>query len=777
MHGILVQLPLPGPRRRGARAGRHPDPAKDVDGFHISNVGLLATGQRAMVPCTPLGCLMMLRAHHGSARRVIDAVVVGRSNIVGKPMAQLLLADSCTVTIAHSRTKNLPEVCRRADILVAAVGRPQMLDETHVKPGATVIDVGINRIDAPERGLKEDGSVKTRLVGDVDFDAVARVAGAITPVPGGVGPMTIACLLANTLTAACRANGLPEPEGTDRMMLDITQGRSKRRDPARPKGRQLDDDALAEVRALLGERPRRRDLLIEHLHLIQDAHGHVSAAHIRALAHEMRLAQVEVYEVASFYDHFDVVREGDPVPPAMTIRVCDGVACQLAGAEALLEATRAGVDPGEVRVVRAPCMGGCDVAPAARVGDREVGHATAGGIAAMLAAGETDVVIPDYETLDAYRARGGYDVLANVRSGELTPDAIIETLSGAGLRGLGGAGFPTGKKWGFVRGYPAPRLMTINGDEGEPGTFKDRHYLKRQPHAMLEGALIGAAVVGAQRIYLYMRDEYPAVLEILRREIAAVEDAGLAPKGLIELRRGAGAYICGEESAMLESIEGRRGLPRHRPPYIAEIGLFGRPTLNNNVETLHWVPSILANGAEWFAAQGKPDHPGFRSWSVSGRVARPGVVRAPAGVTANELIEMCGGMAEGHSFKAFLPGGASGGILPAAKGDVPLDFGGELAELGSFVGSHAVVVFSEDDDMRDVALNLLDFFTHESCGQCTPCRAGTEKMARLLRRDTLDETAIRDLEQVMRDASICGLGQAAPNPVNHLLTHFRDDLG
>ena len=550
---------------------------------------------------------------------------------------------------------------------------------------------------------------------------------------------------------------------------------SRRSRKSGPKGRQVDEAALAQVRSLLGERPRRRDLLIQFLHLIQDAYGHLSAAHIRALAEDMRLAQVEIYEVASFYDHFDVVKEGETPPPPLTIRVCDGIACQLAGAEALLAAAKAATDPATVRVVRAPCMGGCDVAPAARVGDREVGHATAEGLLEV-AAGDSSVALPDFEGLEAYRAKGGYDVLARVRSGELTAESVMDTLSGAGLRGLGGAGFPTGRKWGFVRGYPGPRYMTVNGDEGEPGTFKDRFYLEREPHAMLEGALIGAHVVEAERIYLYMRDEYPAVLEILTSEIAAVEKAGLCEVGFIELRRGAGAYICGEESAMLESIEGKRGLPRHRPPYIAEEGLWGRPTLNNNVETLHWVPSILAKGADWFASQGKPDHPGFRSWSVSGRVAKPGMVRAPAGVSVRELIELCGGMSEGHDFKAYLPGGASGGILPASKGDVPLDFGGELAELGSFVGSHAVVVFSQADNMRDVALNLLDFFAHESCGQCTPCRGGTEKMAKLLRRDTLDEEAVRDLEQVMRDASICGLGQAAPNPVNHLLVHFREDL-
>ncbi|MEL6751629.1 MAG: NADH-ubiquinone oxidoreductase-F iron-sulfur binding region domain-containing protein, partial [Pseudomonadota bacterium] len=367
--------------------------------------------------------------------------------------------------------------------------------------------------------------------------------------------------------------------------------------------------------------------------------------------------------------------------------------------------------------------------------------------------------------------------LEKLRAGDLTAEGVIETLSDASLRGMGGAGFPTGKKWSFVRAYEGPRLMTINADEGEPGTFKDRYYMERNPHAMFEGALIGAHCVEAERIYLYMRDEYPAAIEIMRREIAALEAAGIAEPGFIEMRRGAGAYICGEESAMIESIEGKRGLPRLRPPFIAEVGVFGRPTLNNNVETLYWVPSILAHGVEWFTSQGKDEHPGMRSYSVSGRVAQPGVVKAPAGSTVNELIALCGGMAEGHTFKAYLPGGASGGILPAEKGDVPLDFGGELATLDAFVGSHAIVVFSDTDSMKDVALNLMDFFTHESCGQCTPCRGGTEKMGKMLRSGgPLDEDTIRDLEQVMRDASICGLGQAAPNPVNHLLTYFREDL-
>ncbi len=552
----------------------------------------------------------------------------------------------------------------------------------------------------------------------------------------------------------------------------------RRRRDRGPKGRPVEDKALADVRELLGSRPRRRDLLIEFLHLIQDRFGHLAARHLRALAEEMRLAQAEVYEVASFYDHFDVVHEGQVPPAPLTIRVCDSISCMLAGSEALIQELASTVDPVGVRVVRAPCVGRCATAPAARVGDREVDFATAEGLRHMAREGMTEAVIPDYIGLEAYRAKGGYQLLARVRSGEITPEAMIETLSAGGLRGLGGAGFPTGRKWSIVRGYPGPRLMSINGDEGEPGTFKDRWFLERDPHRTLEGALIAAHAVEAERIYFYMRDEYPAVLRILRSEIAALEAAGISSPGFIELRRGAGAYICGEESAMLESIEGKRGLPRNRPPYIAELGLFGRPTLNQNVETLWWVRDILEKGSEWFAALGKPDHPGIRSWSVSGRVRNPGVVQAPAGVTVRELIEdYCGGMAEGHVFKAYLPGGASGGILPASMGDIPLDFGGELATQGAFVGSHAVVVFSDKDSAKDATLNLLHFFHHESCGQCTPCREGTGKMVALLEKEGhLDETAIRDLEDVLRDASICGLGQAAPNPVNHLLVHFREDL-
>ncbi|MCP4314729.1 MAG: NADH-quinone oxidoreductase subunit F [Hyphomicrobiales bacterium] len=552
---------------------------------------------------------------------------------------------------------------------------------------------------------------------------------------------------------------------------------AKRRDRG-PKGRPLDNVALVEMRGLFEGQELRRDLLIEFLHKIQDTYGCLSAAHIRALAEMTTLPQAEIYEVASFYDHFDVVREGEDVPAPLTIRVCDSISCMMAGSETLISALDEGADPSLIRVVRAPCMGRCDTAPAARVGDREVDNATAEGVLKLASEGGFDTVIPDYVNLYAYQEYGGYSLYQKVRSGAITTEALLEALSDAGLRGLGGAGFPAGKKWGFVRSYEGPRLMTINGDEGEPGTFKDRYLLETDPHRTLEGALIAAHAVEAQRIYFYMRDEYPAVLEILRAEIDALETAGLIEPGFIELRRGAGAYICGEESAMIESIEGKRGLPRHRPPYIAEVGLFGRPTLNHNVETLWWIRDIVENGAQWFADQGKPGHPGPRSWSVSGRVKDPGVKLAPAGITIRELIDdYCGGMEDGHSFKAYLPGGASGGILPADLDNIPLDFGGELADLGAFVGSHAVVVLSDHDSVKDATLNLLKFFKHESCGQCTPCRGGTEKMVALLEREgALDEAAIRDLETVMRDASICGLGQAAPNPVNHLLVHFRDDL-
>jgi len=550
---------------------------------------------------------------------------------------------------------------------------------------------------------------------------------------------------------------------------------SRRRPPKTPKGRQVDPKALEQVRALLGERERRRDLLIEHLHLIQDHFGHLSAAHLAALALEMKLALTEVYEVATFYAHFDIVKEGDKAPPAVTVRVCDSLSCAMAGAERLLGTLPGRLGAG-VRVLRAPCMGACDRAPVCAVGHSQVFGATADNVAAAVQAGAHPHAYPTPGTFDAYTRAGGYELLKACIGGARTRDDIIKVVSDAGLRGLGGAGFPTGRKWSLVRAEPAPRLVAVNCDEGEPGTFKDRHYLERDPHRFIEGMLIAAWIVEAKDTYLYVRDEYPEVLLLLVNEIEKVERAGLSKHTKIHVRRGAGAYICGEESAMIESIEGKRGLPRHRPPYVAQVGLFGRPTLEQNVETLFWVRDLVERGAEWFTSQGRHERKGFRSFSVSGRVKNPGVKVAPAGVTARELIdEFCGGMAEGHAFKGYLPGGASGGILPASMADIPLDFG-TLEKYGCFVGSHAVVILSDKDDIKAVALNLMRFFEDESCGQCTPCRVGTEKAARLMAKGPWDEALLNELSDAMRDASICGLGQAAPNPLVSVFKYFRDDL-
>jgi formate dehydrogenase beta subunit len=553
-------------------------------------------------------------------------------------------------------------------------------------------------------------------------------------------------------------------------------GSGRRNRPRRtPKGRQVEPQALAEVRALLGERERRRDLLIEYLHLIQDRYGHLSAAHLAALAQEMKLALTEVYEVATFYAHFDVVKEGEPPPPAVTVRVCDSLSCAMAGAEHLLRILPDRFGP-DVRVVRAPCMGACDRAPVCAVGHSQVMHASIESVMAAAAHRSHVTAYPTPNDFDRYVRDGGYALLKACLSAARTRDDVIKVVSDAGLRGLGGAGFPTGRKWSLVRAEPAPRLMAVNADEGEPGTFKDRHYLERDPHRFIEGMLIAAWVVEAPEIYIYIRDEYPEVRLMLGDEIAKVVAAGLAKHARIHLRRGAGAYICGEESAMIESIEGKRGLPRHRPPYVAQVGLFGRPTLEQNVETLYWVRDIVEKGAAWFTSHGRHERKGFRSFSVSGRVNNPGVKLAPAGVTARELIEeYCGGMQDGHSFKAYLPGGASGGILPARMADLPLDFG-MLEKYGCFVGSHAVVILSDKDDMKAVALNLMRFFEDESCGQCTPCRAGTEKAAKLMATGPWDQALLTELSDAMRDASICGLGQAAPNPLLSVLKYFPEEL-
>jgi len=555
----------------------------------------------------------------------------------------------------------------------------------------------------------------------------------------------------------------------------IHPGSGRRRGPDYPKGRQVDPAALAEVQVLLGDRERRRDLLIEHLHLLQDHFGCLHARHLAALADEMRLALVEVYEVASFYAHFDIVMDGEASPPPITVRVCDSLSCELAGAQQLLTDLETRLSPG-VRVLRAPCMGGCDKAPMVAIGHALHEHATAASVGAAVAAGETHPPIPEFVGLDAYRANGGYRLLEACLGGERKPEELIEILEHSGLRGLGGAGFPTGRKWRFVRQEAGPRLLVVNADEGEPGTFKDRYFLETDPNRMIEGMLIAAWVIEAAEVYIYLRDEYPQCRTILASEIAAIEAAGLAPHTRIHLRRGAGAYICGDETAMLESIEGKRGLPRHKPPFPSQVGLFGRPTLINNVETLYWVRDIVEQGPEWFTREGRNGRKGRRTFSVSGRVKNPGVKLAPAGITVCELIdEYCGGMADGHVFKGYLPGGASGGILPAAKSNLPLDFGTLEAE-GCLIGSAAVVVLSDKDNMRAVALNLLRFFEDESCGQCTPCRAGTEKAVKLMTAPHWDEALLQELTQVMADASICGLGQAAMNPVKMVLKHFREDL-
>ncbi|MBY8974731.1 NAD(P)H-dependent oxidoreductase subunit E [Rhodobacteraceae bacterium NNCM2] len=562
-------------------------------------------------------------------------------------------------------------------------------------------------------------------------------------------------------------------KGSDRKGV-WKSGRGKGR--RTPKGRQFDDQALAEVRALLADRPRRRDLLIEFMHLIQDKYRCLSANHLRALAEEMRLAQAEVYEVATFYAHFDVVKEGEQAPPALTIRVCDSLSCELAGAQELMAKLVEQYNGGnEVRVLRAPCMGRCDTAPTLELGHNHIDFATPEKVAEAIAADDTHAHVPDYQTFDAYVAEGGYEALKSLRGGAKTPDEVQETVLESGLRGLGGAGFPSGRKWSFVRGATGTKYLAVNGDEGEPGTFKDRYYLERTPHYMLEGMLIAAWAIEAETCFIYMRDEYPAVLHILATEIKALEEAGIVEPGYIDLRRGAGAYICGEESAMIESIEGKRGLPRNRPPYVAQVGVFGQPTLAHNIETLHWVAKVCREGPECLNSTEKNGRKGLRSYSVSGRVKNPGVFLLPAGSTIMDLIEACGGMADGHAFKAYQPGGPSAGILPASMNDIPLDFD-TLQPHGSFIGSAAVVVLSDKDSARDAALNMLRFFEDESCGQCTPCRVGCEKAVKLMQADKWDKDLLGELCETMVDASICGLGQAAPNPILLTMKHFADEV-
>jgi formate dehydrogenase beta subunit len=564
--------------------------------------------------------------------------------------------------------------------------------------------------------------------------------------------------------------------------------KKKQRARATPKGRAVDPKAREEVLTLLGDAPRRRDLLIEHLHRIQDRFGCLSAEHLVALAAEMKLAMAEVYEVATFYHHFDVVKDGD-APPAITVRVCDSVACDLAGAHALLTSLPSMLGDG-VRVVHAPCVGRCETAPVAVVGQNPVPYATGEKVVALVRAGalehprrggrglhpHLEIVTPGHIDYAAYRAQGGYELAKACVAGERERDAIVAAMEDSGLRGLGGAGFPAGRKWKAVAAGPEPRLMAINIDEGEPGTFKDRYYLERDPHRFIEGAVIAAWAVGIAEIYIYLRDEYHGCRAILEREIAELAASPPCPIPPIHLRRGAGAYICGEESAMIESIEGKRGEPRLRPPFVAQVGLFGRPTLEHNMETLHWVREILEKGPAWFAGNGRHGRKGLRSFSVSGRVKKPGVHLAPAGITANELIaEYCGGMLDGHAFYAYLPGGASGGILPASMADIPLDFD-TLNQYGCFIGSAAIVILSEHDKASHAARNLMKFFSQESCGQCTPCRVGTIKALQLMEQGRWDQPLLKELSQAMVDASICGLGQAAPNPALSVIKYFPQEI-
>ncbi len=551
----------------------------------------------------------------------------------------------------------------------------------------------------------------------------------------------------------------------------------KQRARGKTKGRVVDLNALVEVQNLLGDVSRQRDLLIEHLHRIQDHYGHLSAPHLTALAHEMRLATTEVYEVASFYHHFDIVREGEVAPPPLTVRVCDSVSCAMAGCEDLIGALEASLGDG-VRVQRVPCVGRCDKAPVAVVRQYTVDNASPDAVRAAVDGGQVEQPMPE-DSIDyqAYRDGGGYALYEKVVSGEVSGDSIIEALEGTQLRGLGGAGFPVGRKWRILRDQPAPRMCAVNIDEGEPGTFKDRYYMLSDPHRFLEGMLIAARVIGIDACYIYIRDEYPSVIRNLQQAVEEVTAKSGYELPHIEIRRGAGAYICGEESAMIESIEGKRGMPRLRPPYVAQVGLFGHPTLEHNCESLFWIRDVIEKGSEWFDSQGRNGRKGLRSFSVSGRVNQPGVHLAPAGITIKELIdEYCGGMLDGHRFYGYYPGGASGGILPASLGDIPLDFD-TLQEYGCFIGSAAVVVLSDQDSAKDMALNSMRFFAHESCGQCTPCRVGCDKAVSIMESGDWDIEQMQDLATVMVDASICGLGQAAPNPFLSVIKYFPHELG
>ena len=553
----------------------------------------------------------------------------------------------------------------------------------------------------------------------------------------------------------------------------VTRKRNKLRGEKR--GRRVDPVAKEQIQQLLGETPRKRDLLIEYLHLIQDKFGHISVAHITALASEMKLAPTEVYEVASFYHHFDVIKEEHKAPPALTVRVCDSITCEMFGANQLVE-NLIKENYEDVRIQRVPCVGRCDQAPVAVVGTNAIAEANSDRVNAAVNENKHEAELPTYIDLEKYKSNNGYQLLQKLIGGEKSAEDIIAALEDSNLRGLGGAGFPAGRKWRIVRDQPAPRIMAVNIDEGEPGTFKDRVYLEQDPHRFFEGMLIAAEVVGTDAVYIYLRDEYAGLRKSLAEELQKLKNSPPCDLPHIELRRGAGAYICGEESAMIESIEGKRGMPRLRPPFVAQVGVFGRPTLEHNMETLYWVRDIVEKGADWFTSHGRNGRKGLRSFSVSGRVKKPGVHLAPAGITVRELIEeYCGGMLNGHDFYGYFPGGASGGILPASMGDIPLDFD-TLNEHGCFIGSAAVIIFSNQDKARDLARNAMQFFAHESCGKCTPCRVGTSKAATLMEKNKWDQPLMQELAQVMYDASICGLGQAAANPMSCVMNYFSDEL-
>ena len=544
----------------------------------------------------------------------------------------------------------------------------------------------------------------------------------------------------------------------------------------KPKGRQVKQLAIADLRNIIGNENLKRDMLIEYLHLIQDKNGFISSDYLEALSHEMKLALVEVWEVASFYDHFDLVKDNEPPPPKNTIRVCNSLSCFLNGSNELIKELKNNTGK-DVRIIEAPCLGACDMAPSAAKGHKLIPKANKEKIINILNGSKVSDPTENSVDFDQYIKDGGYTTLSKIINGQISKEIILNEIKISGLRGLGGAGFPTFKKWEIVGSETGIKYVAVNGDEGEPGTFKDRFYLEQDPHKVLEGMLIAASFIGAKDCYFYIRDEYPEIRLFLDREIKKVE-LYINTDINIHLRRGAGAYICGEESAMIESIEGKRGLPRHRPPYVAQNGIFNKPTLVNNIETLFWIREIIEKGGKNFANKGTKANPGPRSYSVSGRVKYPGVIIAPAGSTVNELIHKCGGMLDGHKFKAYLPGGASGGILPSTKGDVPLDFGGELAKYGCFVGSHAIVILSNKDSLADVALNLVSFFKHESCGQCTPCRNGTEKIINIIKNNSnWNKDLLNDISEVMANASICGLGQAASNPILSVLKFFPEDVG